>query len=148
MTTTKMPQESLLELWESIPNDLRPSGPYSFDALSKSITSLVENAQKGLQCGHKDELADAIGDIRTANGSWPEMLELARRHAWRSSKKGLRGDMPAPFTGTAVGYRRWKPQIESWAMVNEAAPGNIIAAVVLRNTSSRAKRSAQSQEPR
>lgn len=138
----------LLELWESIPNDLRPSGPYSFDALSRSIASLVDKAQTGSQCGHKDELANALGDIRTANGSWPELLELTRRHAWRSSQKGLRGDMPQRFDGSALGYRRWKPQIKSWARVNEAAPGNIIAAAVLRNTFGRAKRWAQSQEPR
>ncbi|UKZ67361.1 uncharacterized protein TrAtP1_008522 [Trichoderma atroviride] len=140
MAATKTPQESLLELWESIPNDLRPSGPCSFDALSRSVKSLVGKAQIGSQCGHKDELANALGDIQTANGSWPEILELARRHAWRSSKKGLRGDMPAPFTGTALGYRRWKPQIKSWAIVNESAPGNVVAAAVLRNTSGRAKR--------
>ncbi|KAM0525540.1 hypothetical protein ACHAPE_000247 [Trichoderma viride] len=148
MTATKTPQESLLELWESIPNDLRPCGPYSFEALSRSIASLVDKAQTGSQCGHKDELANALGDIRTTNGSWPELLELARRHAWRSSQKGLRGDMPERFDGSALGYRRWKPQIKSWARVNEAAPGNVIAAAVLRNTSGRAKRWAQSQEPR
>ncbi|KAM0466265.1 hypothetical protein ACHAPV_001222 [Trichoderma viride] len=148
MTATKTPQESLLELWESIPNDLRPSGPCSFDALSRSIASLVEKAQTGSQCGHKGELADALGGIRTANGSWLEMLELARRHAWRSSKRGLRGDMPARFNGSATGYRRWKPQIKSWAIMNETAPGNVIAVAVLRNTSGRAKRWAQSQEPR
>jgi hypothetical protein len=148
MTATKTPKESLVELWDSIPIDLRPSGPYTFDALSRSIASLVEKAQIGSQCGHKDELANALGDIRTANGSWPEMLELARRHAWRSSQNGLRGDMPARFNGSAFAYRRWKPQIKSWAALNEAAPGDVVAGAVLRNTSGRAKRWAQSQEPR
>lgn len=148
MTATNEPQEGLLQLWESIPEQLRLGESYTFDALSQSIASLVEKAQKDSRFVHKDELADALGGIQTANDSLQELLVLARQHAWQSSERGFGRDMPAPFTGAASDYQRWKSQIKNSAIVNEAAPGNAVAAAVLGNTSGRAKRWAQSKEPR
>ncbi|KAL7933994.1 hypothetical protein V8C35DRAFT_302959 [Trichoderma chlorosporum] len=136
-------QESLLELWESIPGDLRPSGSYSFHALSSAIASLVAKAS---QCGHKDELANALGGVRTTNGSWQDLLELTRQAAWQSSQE-LMGDMPKPFTGSAADYRRWKSGIKNWAIVNGAVPGDTIAAAVLLNMTGPGKQWASIRQP-
>ncbi|KAF3060649.1 hypothetical protein CFAM422_011024 [Trichoderma lentiforme] len=80
------PQDGLLKLWESIPQELRPSGSYTFDALSGTVASLVAKAQESSssQCEHKNELAKALGkktDIRNwaaMNGAVPgDMLATA-----------------------------------------------------------------------
>lgn len=143
---TKTPQESLLELWESIPIQLRPNEPYSFSALSRSVASLVAKAQEASQCRHKDELADALAGIQSSNNSLQELLELTRQYACQPPKDRFTGKMPKPFTGAASDYRRWKSEIKDWAIMNGAAPGNALAAAILRNITGRAKRWALSKQ--
>ncbi|KAL6890695.1 hypothetical protein GGI43DRAFT_415527 [Trichoderma evansii] len=137
----------LITLWESIPKHLRLSESYTFDALSQSIASLVAKAQQCSQCAHKNELADAFGGIQTANNLLQELLEVTRQQA-RQSEEGFRGNMPEPFTGDASDYPRWKSDIKNWSIMNEAAPGNSVAAAVLINMSGCAKQWAISKEPR
>lgn len=52
------------------------------------------------------------------------------------------------FTGAAHDYPRWKSEIEDWVIMNEAAPGNALAAAILRNMIGRAKRWALSKQAR
>ncbi|KAK4082843.1 uncharacterized protein Triagg1_1733 [Trichoderma aggressivum f. europaeum] len=117
------PQDGLLKLWESIPEDLRTSGSYTLDALSSTVASLAAKAQESSssQCEHKNELAKALG-----------------KAAWKSYKR-LVGKKPRPFTEAVSDYRRWKSEIRNWAAMNGAVPGDVLAAAVLRNTTGRAK---------
>ncbi|KAL6691548.1 hypothetical protein J3F84DRAFT_386775 [Trichoderma pleuroticola] len=140
MMVAEMPQDGLLKLWESIPEDLRSSGSYTFDALSSTVASLVGKAQEtsSSQCEHKNELAKALGKACTADDSWEDLLEVTRKAAWKSYKR-LVGKKPRPFTGAVSDYRRWKSEIRNWAAMNEAVPADMLAAAVLRNTTGRAK---------
>ncbi|KAL7915367.1 hypothetical protein GGI35DRAFT_436708 [Trichoderma velutinum] len=140
-------QGGLLQLWESIPEDLRPSGSYTFDALAGTVASLVAKAQEtsSSQCEHKNELVDALGGICTADDSWQDLLEITRKAAWKSSKK-LIGNRPRPFNGAVSDYRRWKSEIRNWATLNGAVPGDVLAAAVLRNITGRAKQWSLSKD--
>ncbi|KKP04784.1 hypothetical protein THAR02_03121 [Trichoderma harzianum] len=134
------PEVNLLKLWESIPKELRPSGSYTFDALSSTVASLVAKAQESSssQCEHKNELAKALGKVCTVDDSWKDLLEITRKAAWKSYTK-LAGNKPRPFNGTISDYPRWKADIRNWAAMNGAVPGDILAAAVLQNTTGPAK---------
>ncbi|KAL6835349.1 hypothetical protein V8C40DRAFT_234194 [Trichoderma camerunense] len=141
MMVAEAPQEALLKLWESIPKDLRPSGSYTFDALSGTVASLVAKAQESSssQCEHKNELAKALGKVCTADDSWKDLLEITRKAAWKSYKR-LTGNKPRPFNGIISDYPRWKTDIRNWAGMNGAVPGDMLAAAVLQNTAGPAKK--------
>ncbi|KAL6807029.1 hypothetical protein GGI42DRAFT_266084 [Trichoderma sp. SZMC 28013] len=141
------PQDRLLKLWGSILKDLRSNGSYTSDALSGTDSSLDANAQESpsSQCEHKNELAEALGKVCTADDSWQDLLEITRKAAWKSYKK-LVGQKPRPFTGAVSDYRRWKSEIRNWAAMNGAVPGDMLAAAVLRNTTGRAKKWTLSKE--
>ncbi|KAK0758915.1 hypothetical protein N5P37_008402 [Trichoderma harzianum] len=135
------PQDGLLKLWETIPENLRTSGSYTFDALSGTVDSLVAKAQESSssQCQHKNELANALGKVCTADDSWENLLEITRKAAWKSYKK-LTGNKPRPFNGTISDYPRWKTDIRNWAAMNGAVPGDMLATAVLQNTTGPAKK--------
>ncbi|KAL6831347.1 hypothetical protein J3E69DRAFT_329268 [Trichoderma sp. SZMC 28015] len=140
-------QDSLLKLWESIPENLRSNGSYTFDALSGTVASLVTKAQEtsSSQCEHKNELAKALGEVCAADDSWENLLEITRKAAWKSYKR-LTGNKPRPFNGTISDYPRWKTDIRNWAAMNGAVPGDMLATAVLQNTTGPAKKWTLSKE--
>lgn len=144
----KTPQDTLLELWKSIPQDIRPSEPYSVSNLFRCVASLVTQAQQVSQCRHNTELANALGRIQTPNDSWQKLLELTRQHVWQSVQEGFIGDMPAPFDGDVTKYRLWKFRIELWVIMNETAPTDILLAGILNNMTGNAVYWAADQDIR